>query len=259
MQKKLENKKLLEIELHKKIARNYSDIREKNRSSAYYNNYWAKKMLSLLKIEPMKILDYGCGTGRLYPIIKRMFNSSYLGIDLSNDMLNVAKKKFKGIAVKQEDGEDLKLKNNSFDTVIVFGALHHLPNPKKGLAEINRVLAKKGTLLISEPTSNIIMKNIRGLVYKSRKHFSLSHKTFLHSELISLIKNSGFKIKKIKYFGMLAFPFSFPDIIPVLRYFPFPLLKILISIDSILLEMPIINSFRFATIILAEKSSKELP
>ena len=120
MQKKLENKKLLEIELHKKIARNYSDIREKNRSSAYYNNYWAKKMLSLLKIEPMKILDYGCGTGRLYPIIKRMFNSSYLGIDLSNDMLNVAKKKFKGIAVKQEDGEDLKLKNNSFDTVIFF-------------------------------------------------------------------------------------------------------------------------------------------
>ncbi len=253
---KLTQEKLLEMDLHRKVSQNYSNIREKNRQARYYKDYWIRSILSLFDKKHKKILDYGCGTGILYPYIKAKFNSSYTGIDISKDMLELAKNKFPRIKLVQMDGEALKFKPNSFDAVIVFGSLHHVPDPKKAIMEIRKVLSSKGSLLISEPTSNKLIAAIRKQFYKSKKHFGPSHKSFLHNELILLVKEHGFKIKKIRYFGLFAFPFGLPDIVPFAKYLPLPLLQMLIRIDEFLLKVPMINSFRFATTILAEKQEQ---
>jgi len=253
---KLTREKLLEMDLHRKVSQNYSHIREKNRQARYYKDYWIKSILSLLDKKPKKILDYGCGTGILCPYIKAKFNSSYTGIDISKDMLKLAKAKFPEAKLLQMDGESLKFKPNSFDAVIVFGSLHHVPDPKKAVMEIRKVLSSNGVLLISEPTSNRFIGALRKQFYKSKKHFSPSHKSFLHHELILLIKNHGFKIKEIRHFGLFAFPFGLPDIVPVVKYVPLPLLQLLVRIDEFLLKIPVVNSFRFATTILAEKQEQ---
>lgn len=253
MQELLEKNKIMEVELHKHLSKNYSELREKNKTSSYYYDCWAKETLSVMDKMPTKILDFGCGTGRLYPHIKDKLGSSYVGIDISKDMLNVAMKNYKGIRVMQSDGENMKFKDGSFDAVVVFGSLHHLPNPKKGLSEIKRVLSRNGLLVMSEPTSNFLIGYVRKLFYRSKKHFGPSHKSFLHREIVHLVRSEGFKIKKVKYFGLLAFPFGLPDIMPMAKYIPLCILKSLVYIDSVILKLPIISSFRFVTVILAEK------
>ena len=260
----LNKKKRRELELHNKILfDNYNEIREKKKFSRYYQDYWMGELLNLYssvnsKNTPrLKILDYCCGTCILFPHVNKRFSKcQYLGIDLSDKMLDVAKSRFKGFKnfkVDQQDGEDLKLKRNYFGLVLARGAIHHLPNPSKGLNEIKRVLKDNGRLIISEPTSNKLFKMFRSILYKSSSQFTPSHKSFTYSELKKLLGDSGFKIIKLRKFGLIAYPFGLPDILPLVRYVPSVFLKPLIKIDEILLKIPVIRNFYWTILIIAEK------
>jgi len=257
----LSKEKLIELKLHDKyISKQYENIREKSKFSIFYQKVWIEEMLDLVRVHHSNILDYGCGTSILFPFINEKFrNCRYTGIDISDKMLDIGRKRFrkyKNFKVYQQDGENLKFKKETFDLVVSRGAIHHLPYPKKGLKEIRNVLKNGGVLVICEPASNFIIKAFRLILYKFSSHFSSTHRSFTNSELQNLIKKNGFKIIKYKRFGLLAFPFGFPDIIPIFRYFPFGFLKFLVYLDRILLKIPIINIFSWNLIIMAEKINK---
>jgi ubiquinone/menaquinone biosynthesis C-methylase UbiE len=51
-----------------------------------------------------------------------------------------------------QDAEDLsQFENESKDVVIIFGVLHHIPNWRKAIDEITRVLKPNGSLFLEEP------------------------------------------------------------------------------------------------------------
>lgn len=87
-----------------------------------------------------KTLDIGCGK---MPY-KDFFNSAdeYIGVDISpipdQEMI-------------VSNAIDLPFKDNSFDTVVSFEVLEHIPNPFKVFNEISRVLKPKGTLILTTP------------------------------------------------------------------------------------------------------------
>lgn len=257
--KDLSPHKVSERELHDQVLSGaYENIRETHRFSRFYQNLWIKEMLDLLPGSPKKVLDYCCGTSILFPhILKRYKDAKYVGIDLSAGMLDVGQRRFsryKNFRALQQDAENLRFKDASFDTVIARGALHHLPDPLKGVKEIHRVLKKDGILLISDPVSNTIVKMMRSLLYKLSSHFSKGHRSFTRAELKSLLKNGGFDVKKTRRFGLLAFPFGFPDIIPLFKFVPYPLLRILAAADNFLLKIPVINTFSWTLIVFAQKN-----
>jgi ubiquinone/menaquinone biosynthesis C-methylase UbiE len=257
MNLELDRQKKEDMDLHdKKIAHKYETIREICKFSKHYQEQWIEEMLNSIPNTPKKILDYCCGTSILFPFVKNKFgHAKYYGIDISKKMLNVGKKRFgsnKNFKISQHDGEDLPFLD-FFDAAISRGAIHHLPNPSKGLKNIHDSLHKGGFLVISEPTSNFVVKAFRKILYRLLSHFSSSHKSFTLPELKKLLISNGFKVIKVRHFGLFAFPFGFPDIIPVFRYVPYLLLRFLEKIDRILLKIPVIRSFSWSVILVVQK------
>ena len=214
-------------------------------------------MLGMIHFFPKNVLDICCGTSVLFPYINEEFkNCQYNGIDLSDKMLDIGKKNFshhKNFKVSQQDAENLAEKDQSYDLVIIRLALHHLPNPTLTLQGVKKVLNDEGVLLITEPTSNTIIKAFRRVLYKVSPHFSSSHVSYTVDELKKIIEGSGLKIKKIRRFGLIAYPFAFPDIINLFKYTPLSVIKIFIVMEKVLEKVPIIRNFCWTVIIIAEK------
>ena len=105
-----------------------------------------------------KVLDIATGTGDfINTLMKTLKNfDSFVGIDILAKDLESAKKRFKDQPVKlfEMNAESLEFSNNSFDTVSMAYAIHHIDKVDKALAEIQRVLKPSGNLIIQEELSD---------------------------------------------------------------------------------------------------------
>ena len=254
--KDLDDWKKEELALHDAtLAEAYEQEREAIRHGRFYQDYWMETMLgAATPPSEARALDYCCGTSILFPHLKRRWpDASYLGIDLSPEMLEVGNRRFadrEDFQVLQRDGESLQLERE-FDVVIARGALHHLPQPEIGLREIAGVLKDGGTLIVSEPAANPVIRFARWCMYKLSGHFSSKHRSFSYGELKHYLQAADYKIERVQRFGFLAYPFGFPDIIPFYRLMPFPLFKGLIRVDELLAKIPLVRSLSFSVIVVA--------
>ncbi|MFH1450628.1 MAG: methyltransferase domain-containing protein [archaeon] len=201
--------KAKEIEEQNEMSEQYTSKRETLLFSLFVNNRWNNKILSGAD-RPEKALDAGCGTGMLMHAIQRRFRSSDVyGFDLSPGMAAYANTKNPGNVVCG-DVEHIPFKSKQFDLVTCRGVLHHLPDERKALKELRRILRKDGTLIISDTSNdNILLRFVRRFIRK--------HKGFRTGELAQEIKKAGFDVKDVQYFGFLTFPFGLPDLFPLFR------------------------------------------
>ena len=97
-------------------------------------------------------LDLGCGTGELMKRILEEDGSKVLyGLDLSEQMLEAAKKKLGGkVDLVLGDSEHLPFEDASFDVVYCNDSFHHYPAPDEVLGEVFRVLKPGGTFLMCD-------------------------------------------------------------------------------------------------------------
>ena len=102
----------------------------------------------------VKVLDAGCGNGRLVDLFEGM-DVSYCGIDTSEKLLAYARERAKKRGVNAEflkaDVRELPYADNYFEYVFCIAVLHHLPSPAvrlKAMKEIARVLAPSGKLFM---------------------------------------------------------------------------------------------------------------
>jgi len=98
------------------------------------------------------LLDIGTGTGRLLEVLAPKFKAG-LGVDLSRDMLSVARANLEraGIRhaqVRQADMYNLPLAPQSFDAVIIHQVLHFADDPGRAIQEAARVLRPGGQIVI---------------------------------------------------------------------------------------------------------------
>lgn len=112
--------------------------------------------LSFLK-NNHKILDYGCGDGRLYVyLLKRGFSVTALDIDLNsrNKILSqltvVEKSKFNFIHLKEPDS--LLNYENKFDCIVCREVLEHIKNYSAIVNIFKNILNPNGMCVISVPT-----------------------------------------------------------------------------------------------------------
>ncbi len=106
-----------------------------------------KKALKKAKVENKTLLDIGAGP--LSVVAAKYFRCRVTSIDISEEKLRAwireADKEKQKIAFAVADASSLPYKNNSFDVVISYGALHHinLSKRKKFLNEACRVGIEK--------------------------------------------------------------------------------------------------------------------
>ena len=103
-----------------------------------------------------KVLDIGCGTGLLTLKLLKAGDCSVTGIDGSEKMLAIFKKKIKALNLGQKitcklmDASALRLADNTFDCAVSTVVLHHIKDKLKTLRGIYRVLKPGGRLIIGE-------------------------------------------------------------------------------------------------------------
>ncbi len=246
------DRKQRELELHKHLAHEYEAKREGCKNGKYYSMAWLKQMVKHIpKGKHVSILDIGCGTGILYELLKNEgYDFSYTGVDLSDSMIEVGKKRYAGIDLRIMDSEKLEFEDNSYDIVFMRSVLHHLPQPVDAVKEMQRV--SKGIIIVSEPLRNILTELPRWAAKKFTKHFDPEHTHFSTRQLRAFFNTAGIPSYKLHHFGYLAYPLGFTDIIPFAKFMPLFLLKGLFYLDLAIAYVPLLNYFSWHSIIICQ-------
>ena len=100
-------------------------------------------------VEGKKVLDLGCGTGRGIKHLYDFKAAEVFGVDVSEKMLEIAKKKFKTTQFVLADSEKLPFEDESFDAVTALFLIVHIGDLRKTFDEAYRVLKKGGIFILS--------------------------------------------------------------------------------------------------------------
>ena len=120
---------------------------------------WRRRVVRILrKSNPDMVMDMATGTGDLaIAMARRIKDVHILGIDLSEEMLAVARQKIESegvsdrIEVKKGDAENLTfVDSETMDAATVAFGVRNFENLEKGLAEIYRTLRTGGKLIVLE-------------------------------------------------------------------------------------------------------------
>ena len=108
------------------------------------------------KDAPKLVLDVATGTGDLAIAVQKGTGAEVVGLDLSQQMLNVGIDKIKKLNLNQKismqkgDAENLPFEDNKFDAVSVAFGVRNFENLEKGLAELRRVVKDNSSVYILE-------------------------------------------------------------------------------------------------------------
>ena len=113
----------------------------------------AKIILKELEdIQPKKILEIGTGSGLMTYFISKHFSEEVVGLDLSKEMLEMAKSRISNpkISFVVGDGTKPDFVNETFDAVIGVDIIHHLEDPRAAMAEWKKLVRPGGKMVFLE-------------------------------------------------------------------------------------------------------------
>ncbi len=141
----MDDKKILVKTGYNVCAKNYADNRDLLKNEKYLQT-----LVTYLKPKS-KILDIGCGSG--VPISKYFFDQNFdvTGLDISEEMIKLAKNNLPQCTFLVQDMTDINLPNNSFDAIVAFYSIIHVPREehKTLLQKLHSLLKKGGYILIT--------------------------------------------------------------------------------------------------------------
>lgn len=118
---------------------------------------WRKKAIKeIAAIKPKTILDIATGTGDLAVAASKINPDRIIGIDISEGMLEVGRKKINAlhldniITLQKGDSEALAFADNSFDAITCAYGVRNFENLTAGLKEMSRVMKPGGKMAILE-------------------------------------------------------------------------------------------------------------
>src|SRR5579872_4642569 len=124
-----------------KIAPNREKWR--NRNSFYHSQL--SHLYSFLVPKHQKILEIGCGTGGLLADLSPSYG---VGVDISQEMLKIARKKYKKLKFIKGDAQNLSI-NKTFDYVILSDLIGNLSDIQVAFEQLHKVTDTDSRIIIS--------------------------------------------------------------------------------------------------------------
>lgn len=147
------------------------------------------------------ILDVGCGSGYSCELILEEFQPVELfAFDVMPEQVQLARQRGLAANIFLGDITNIDLPSRKFDAVFVFGILHHVPEWRGALEELNRVLKPGGVLLVEEPDRQALDDGERYL-----RLYHPKESRFEWPEFVKGLEEAGFSVVESRkiYLGHL--------------------------------------------------------
>ena len=153
----------------------------------------AKVGYEILNLAPNEMfLDIGCSSGWLDRKLIDTGMKNVYAIDVNKKSIKEAAKNVNGAHFVLGSATNVPFKDEIFDKVSLFDVIEHIyvGGDMTALSEANRVLKKKGTLVVTVPNKGFL--NV--CQYADLEYWLYNHRHYSEEELISLLRKYGFDI-----------------------------------------------------------------
>jgi 2-polyprenyl-3-methyl-5-hydroxy-6-metoxy-1,4-benzoquinol methylase len=146
----------------------------------------------------LRILDAGCGTGRLLELLSRYGRAE--GCDASTEAVSFCRKRGLERAV-QADLNTLEMEREVFDVITSIDVLYHqgIQNDRAVIIKMYEALKPGGTLLLHLPAYQW-MRSSHDIAVRTARRYQ-------RRPLVKMLQECGFTVRKSTYRVSLLFPF----------------------------------------------------
>ena len=138
-----------------------------------------------------RILDAGCGCGLAFgPLRARFAATTVIGVDTDAALVARARREHAAEGdARLGDVRKLAFSDAEFDLVLCHQTLHHVSAPAAALAELRRVLAPGGVLLLAESCAPFLRMAWVRLLFRHPREANRSS-----ADYVALVREAGFEL-----------------------------------------------------------------
>jgi len=183
----------------------YADVSFERFSQYWWSNRYYAILARRHGPRQGRVLEVGCGLGHLLGWLSAHYH--VFGSDINAWALSQARRNVPGGSFVQLSAEDLgAFPGGSFDIVIAKHVVEHLPKPDCAIAEMSRVLAPGGMLLLTTPNLDSAMRAVKKekwVGYKDPTHISLQKP----SEWLGMLESNNLDPRRVFSDGFWDAPY----------------------------------------------------
>ena len=182
----------------------YQDI-----SFARFSQYWwSNRFYAILARRHarrgVRLLEIGSGLGHLVGQLEGTFAT--VAADVNHWALVQSKPVAPRTPLNVASAEELPFADGTFGAIIIKHVVEHLPQPEKAVAELGRIMAPGGTLILATPNLDSLLKPWKGktwIGYQDPTHIALKPP----AEWLALIRGAGFRVRRVFADGFWDVPY----------------------------------------------------
>ena len=199
---RVEERKKFVIDRYEKEAKIYDETTYMNSEKLLFHELQCMQLEKLIDGDTdSKVLDVGCGTGRLLKWFSENIGYDMYGVEPAKNMIKEAQRKTQATKpiIKQGDIENIPFPNDYFDRIITTHVLMHL-HPQmihNGITEMYRVLKPGGYMLLDFPAKNGIWNIIGKVLFPNPTRTRM----YTKKEVKNFGKEYNYEIK-----GLFSYP-----------------------------------------------------
>lgn len=165
---------------------------------------WARpEVLALIPESARRVLEIGCGAGRLGASLKSRQQAHVTGIEMDAGAADAARHLLDEVLCADAESSEITFPDHAFDTVVCADVLEHLRVPERLLARIRRWLEPGGTLVASLPNiqhHSVVTSLLEGnFTYESAGLLDATHlRFFTRREIEKLLFRTGFHLESLQ-------------------------------------------------------------
>ncbi|TWT43066.1 SPBc2 prophage-derived glycosyltransferase SunS [Thalassoglobus neptunius] len=168
-----------------------------------YFEFSRPDVLDLIPVTAERVLDIGCGAGRLGQSLQARQAASVVGVEQNPAAAQAAMSRIDQVLIGDICSEDIDFEEGAFDCVVCADVLEHLRHPETVLRKARRWLAPNGHLITSLPNvrnHTVVRSLLSGnWTYESAGLLDEDHvRFFTKREIEKLLFRCGFEIDELR-------------------------------------------------------------